>query len=90
MESGQSSIPEAPIAPEVAAGTGYTESKWVSEELLMEASKITPLNAIIVRVGQLCGGLNGYWNTAEWLPSMVQSGQILGCLPTDDKVRCET
>ncbi|KAF9553775.1 acetyl-CoA synthetase-like protein [Agrocybe pediades] len=81
-----SSILESPIPAEVAVNTGYTESKWVSEEILLNASKTTRLNSIIVRVGQLSGGLNGCWNPAEWLPSLVQSGKILGCLPTDDKV----
>ncbi|KAF9538743.1 hypothetical protein CPC08DRAFT_807208, partial [Agrocybe pediades] len=81
-----SSILENPIAAEVAVNTGYTESKWASEEILLNASKTTRLNSIIVRVGQLSGGINGCWNSAEWFPSLVQSGQILGCLPTDDKV----
>ncbi|KAF9556254.1 acetyl-CoA synthetase-like protein [Agrocybe pediades] len=79
-------VAESRVAPEVAANTGYTESKWVSEEILVDASKRTQLNSVIVRVGQLCGGLNGCWNTAEWFPSLVQSAQTLGCLPTDDKV----
>ncbi|KAF4612641.1 hypothetical protein D9613_011797 [Agrocybe pediades] len=81
-----SSILENPIPAEVAVNTGYTESKWVSEEILLNASKTTRLNCIIVRVGQLSGGINGCWNPAEWFPSLVQSGQMLGCLPTDDKV----
>ncbi|KAF4618234.1 hypothetical protein D9613_011556 [Agrocybe pediades] len=79
-------VAESRVAPEVAANTGYTESKWVSEEILVDASKRTQLNSVIVRVGQLSGGLNGCWNTAEWFPSLVQSAQTLGCLPTDEKV----
>ncbi|KAF9552954.1 acetyl-CoA synthetase-like protein [Agrocybe pediades] len=79
-------VAESRVAPEVAAKTGYTESKWVSEEILVEASKRTQLNSIIVRVGQLCGGLNGCWNTAEWFPSLIQSAQTLGCIPTGYKV----
>ncbi|KAF4612669.1 hypothetical protein D9613_011881 [Agrocybe pediades] len=81
----ESTIHEGPVPPEIAVGTGYSESKWVAEEMLMHASRNSTLNAIIVRVGQISGGLNGYWNTAEWLPSLVQSAQIFGCLPNDDR-----
>lgn len=42
---------------------------------------------MIVRVGQLCGGENGCWNIKEWLPSIVQAAPVLGCLPSDDRVR---
>jgi len=83
----QSPIPERPIEAEVAIGNGYIEGKWVSEEILRYASSQTEMRTVVVRVGQLCGGSNGSWNVAEWLPSMVQSAQTLGCLPTDDSVR---
>ncbi|KAF9553318.1 hypothetical protein CPC08DRAFT_754299 [Agrocybe pediades] len=71
-------LPESPIAAEVAIGTGYTESKWVSEEILIESTKRTALNTIVVRVGQLTGGLNGCWNTSEWLPSIIQESELTG------------
>ena len=82
-------IKEAPINPEVAVGQGYTESKWVSERLIEFARAETSLDAVIVRVGQLSGGLNGSWNTAEWFPSMVRSGIHLKCFPSmePDEVR---
>ncbi|KAF9556258.1 acetyl-CoA synthetase-like protein [Agrocybe pediades] len=79
------SIPETPIEAEVAVGNGYTEGKWVSEEILQYASSHADLNSIVVRVGQLSGGSNGSWNIAEWLPSLIQSAQAVGCLPTEDK-----
>ncbi|KAF9561175.1 NAD(P)-binding protein [Agrocybe pediades] len=80
------SLTESPIAPEVSAGNGYTESKWIAEEVLRVASSQTTLNSVIVRVGQVCGGgPNGYWNTAEWFPAIVQSGPVLGCIATDDR-----
>ncbi|KAF9553317.1 acetyl-CoA synthetase-like protein [Agrocybe pediades] len=79
-------LPEEPIPPEVAVGSGYTESKWVSEDILMHACKHTKLNSIIVRVGQLAGGTNGSWNIAEWFPALVQSSSVLGCFPTDHRV----
>ena len=74
-------IEETPVDAHVAVGQGYTESKWVSEKLLEIATEHTALKSVIVRVGQICGGPNGSWNTAEWLPSMVRSGINLRCLP---------
>jgi len=53
----------------------------------MHACKHTDLNAVIVRVGQLAGGVNGSWNVAEWFPALVQSSLTLGCFPTDERVR---
>ncbi|KAK0483762.1 hypothetical protein IW261DRAFT_1332931 [Armillaria novae-zelandiae] len=81
--SEDNSLLESPVAPEIALGTGYGESKWVSEELLRSA---TGLRYLVIRVGQLSGAANGNWNVNEWLPAMVQSATKLGCLPGDDKV----
>ncbi|EPQ59006.1 acetyl-CoA synthetase-like protein [Gloeophyllum trabeum ATCC 11539] len=75
-----------PVKPEIAVGTGYTESKWVSEEILLKAAAHTALDPMIVRVGQVCGGSDGAWNVQEWFPSIVQSGPILKCLPEDQRV----
>ena len=73
---------EAPIVdPRVAMGGGYTESKWVGETILAHAAQQTPLQPIIVRLGQLTGGGNDYWNQREWFPSMVKSAGALNCLP---------
>ncbi|OSX58824.1 hypothetical protein POSPLADRAFT_1151619 [Postia placenta MAD-698-R-SB12] len=76
---------EGPIEPNLAAGTGYAESKWVSEQILYTAASKTSLNALVVRVGQVCGGLDGAWNVHEWFPTLVQSALRLGCFPDDDK-----
>ncbi|THU99130.1 acetyl-CoA synthetase-like protein [Dendrothele bispora CBS 962.96] len=65
-----------------ATGTGYGESKWCAETILHQASLQTPLKPIIVRVGQLAGGPNGEWNTKEWFPALVRSGQTLKQLPS--------
>jgi thioester reductase-like protein len=68
-------------------GGGYTESKWVSEAILARAAQQTPLRPIIVRLGQLTGSGNGYWNQREWFPSMVKSAVMsLNCLPNLDGV----
>ncbi|OSX58884.1 hypothetical protein POSPLADRAFT_1059977 [Postia placenta MAD-698-R-SB12] len=76
---------EAPIDPDVAIGSGYTESKWVSEEILYNAAANTPLTPVVVRVGQICGALEGSWNAHEWFPSIVQSAPKLGCFPDDER-----
>jgi thioester reductase-like protein len=67
-------------------GLGYTESKWVTESMLVKASEQTPLKPIIVRLGHVCGGPSGYWDPVEWVPALVRSGQILGCLPRPEGV----
>ncbi|KAF9803969.1 hypothetical protein IEO21_09507 [Rhodonia placenta] len=76
---------EGPSEPDLAVGTGYAESKWVSEQILYAAAYKASLNALVVRVGQVCGGLNGAWNAHEWFPTLVQSTLELGCFPDDDK-----
>ncbi|KDQ13757.1 hypothetical protein BOTBODRAFT_188241 [Botryobasidium botryosum FD-172 SS1] len=75
-------VPEDSLKdPAVAIGSGYSESKWVSERILQIAADETALRPVIVRVGQLSGAANGSWNQREWLPSVVRSGQVLGVLP---------
>ncbi|KAF9803968.1 hypothetical protein IEO21_09506 [Rhodonia placenta] len=82
---GDVAFTEGPIESDLAAGTGYAESKWVSEQILYTAASKTSLNALVVRVGQVCGGLDGAWNAHEWFPTLVQSALRLGCFPDDDK-----
>ncbi|KAF9465931.1 hypothetical protein BDZ94DRAFT_1158916 [Collybia nuda] len=78
----QNFAPETSITyPDVAIGSGYPESKWVAERVLTLARERTAVSPIIVRIGQLSGGRNGSWNPFEWVPSIVRSGQVLGCLP---------
>ena len=60
---------------------GYAESKWVGERILEEARRAVGLRSTIVRVGQLCGAQNGYWNEREWFPIVVRSAEYLNCLP---------
>ena len=65
----------------MVVGSGYGESKWVSEKLLEIAAAQTPLRPVIIRVGQLSGSINGAWNEAEWFPSIARSGPFVRCLP---------
>ncbi|KAK7464323.1 hypothetical protein VKT23_006491 [Stygiomarasmius scandens] len=77
-------IPERELDPEYALGTGYGESKWVAEQTLISAAqRTTSLDLSILRIGQLSGSrVNGSWNVTDWVPQIVQSGVVLGKLPT--------
>ncbi|KAK0210917.1 hypothetical protein DFS33DRAFT_1371246 [Desarmillaria ectypa] len=70
------SLTECPIVPEIALGTGYGESKWVSEELLRTTEG---LRYLVICVGQPSGAANGTWNVNGWVPAMVQSATKVGC-----------
>jgi thioester reductase-like protein len=69
------------MAPEVAIGSGYGESKYVCEQLLVKASELG-LQTTSFRIGQITGGTeNGAWATTDWFPILVKSSIALGCLP---------
>lgn len=53
----------------------------MAERVLYEAARHTPLKPVVVRVGQICGGINGAWNVTDWVPAIVKSSLVLGCLP---------
>lgn len=59
----------------------------MSERLLEVAAATTALKSTSIRVGQICGGPNGFWNEKEWLPSLVRSSIELNCLPDSEQVR---
>lgn len=77
------------VNPLGAVGAGYTESKWVTEEILVTAAEATPLRPIIIRVGQLSGGPNGCWKPSQWVPSIIRSAITLGSLPDGPDVSKE-
>ena len=61
---------------------GYSQSKWVSERMLEVAAEQTSLQPVIIRVGQVSGGVNGCWNPLEWIPGIVQSASLTKALPS--------
>ncbi|KAH7912703.1 putative nonribosomal peptide synthetase [Hygrophoropsis aurantiaca] len=61
----------------VAVGSGYGESKYVCERLIVKSG----LHATSLRIGQIAGGPNGSWATTDWLPIIVKSSLALGILP---------
>ncbi|KAL0572470.1 hypothetical protein V5O48_009493 [Marasmius crinis-equi] len=75
---------ERPIPAHYALGSGYTESKWIAEQMTTKAREIG-LRTQIIRVGQLCGPkANGAWRRQEWLPAIIQGSELLGCIPIID------
>ncbi|KAF7798295.1 hypothetical protein EIP86_009514 [Pleurotus ostreatoroseus] len=74
---------EEPITdPSICIGPGYSESKWIAEEVLLAARAKAGLSTVIARLGQVCGGYNGYWNEREWFPAIVKSALHVKCLPS--------
>ncbi|KAI9433075.1 acetyl-CoA synthetase-like protein [Lactarius indigo] len=84
FENKGSVVEEVLSNPEIAVGTGYSESKWVAERILDVAAERTALRPVVVRLGQVCGDGSGTWNESEWFPSLLKSALTLGCLPSLD------
>ena len=82
MTKGPGLIPEKPAAPESATLNGYSQSKWVLERTPEAAAEKTSLRPVIVRIGQVSGGVNGCWNPLEWIPGMVQPAALTKSVPS--------
>ncbi|KAJ9101904.1 putative NRPS-like protein biosynthetic cluster, partial [Naganishia cerealis] len=70
--------------PHTAVPIGYSQSKWVTEQICANANESTMLKdkVQVVRIGQLCGDTQeGIWNESEGWPLMIKSAQITGTLP---------
>ncbi|CAG9951592.1 unnamed protein product [Clonostachys rosea f. rosea IK726] len=78
--------------PADASPMGYSESKWVAEQVCAAAYKaVTATDSApasemlpwmsIIRVGQLCGNKLGIWNKSEAYPLMLSTESLVGCLP---------
>lgn len=79
-------MPERFTEPELAVYKGYSESKWVAEQILKIVASETPLRPLVLRIGQVSGGLNGMWNSNEWIPGIIQSAKRVRCLPSLEPV----
>ena len=81
-------VPEVSLDDPVAPfGSGYSESKWVTEHFLANVAQKTDLHAITMRLGQVTGDKLGYWNEKEWFPSLVKTALYQHCLPDMEGVR---
>ncbi|KXS94604.1 hypothetical protein AC578_7051 [Pseudocercospora eumusae] len=69
----------------VSSEAGYSQSKWVAENICHQAALAHPELAQslrVVRVGQLSGdSVHGIWNKSEAYPLMLGSARATGCLP---------
>lgn len=61
-------------------GTGYGQTKWVSEQLAREAGK-RGLHGSVVRAGYILGGRNGVSNTDDFLIRLCKGCVQLGARP---------
>ncbi|TFK32050.1 hypothetical protein BDQ12DRAFT_729010 [Crucibulum laeve] len=78
-------VDELPMSNFLSAkGQGYSESKAIAEKYLLASAQTTRLRPIIVRLGQVAGGVNGAWPTSDWVPALLKSSQTLGFLPKVD------
>ncbi|KAF2740456.1 acetyl-CoA synthetase-like protein [Polyplosphaeria fusca] len=70
--------------PSVASSLGYSQSKWVAEQICLNAARATHLRVpiAVVRVGQLSGDRqHGIWNASEAWPLMLSTVKFTGSLP---------
>ncbi|KAI0197610.1 hypothetical protein F4808DRAFT_294517 [Astrocystis sublimbata] len=67
----------------VPLGSGYGQSKFVSERILDVAAREAGVPTVVCRVGQVAGPTTteGKWSENEWLPSLIASSRYLGKLP---------
>ncbi|KAF2966875.1 hypothetical protein GQX73_g6718 [Xylaria multiplex] len=80
-------VPQAVLSRDDARNIlsqGYAEAKYVCERLLETfASTAKDKKAAVLRVGQVCGPIEGIgtWNVSEWTPSLAISSKFLGASP---------
>lgn len=78
-------IPET-ISDDLSSATnlGYSQSKWVAEQICVSAAQTTRLKdkISILRVGQLSGNTKtGTWNMKEAWPTLLSTVKLTGVLP---------
>ena len=63
---------------------GYSQSKYVAEQMLEAYASSTGLPAAVMRVGQISGPIRngGVWPAREWFPTMLRASRHIGALPT--------
>lgn len=79
-------MPEKPVTdPRAPMKQGYSESKFVAENICNIMASQSNLSVAIHRVGQICGPTTylGCWNPNEWFPSIIQTSKNIGKVPQD-------
>ncbi|KAI5308896.1 hypothetical protein KEM55_004598 [Ascosphaera atra] len=82
-------IPDAPVKElSYAAGTGYSQSKLVGEEIMFDAAK-KGADAYNVRIGQVVGDTQeGVWNDTDSYPLIIRAATVMKVMPALNEV-CE-
>ncbi|KAI5292949.1 hypothetical protein KEM52_005952, partial [Ascosphaera acerosa] len=75
-------VPDAPVSdPRFAVGTGYSQSKYVGEQIVLDAAK-KGADAFSVRIGQVVGDTRaGVWNDTDSYPLIVRAATVLKVMP---------
>ncbi|EJD52051.1 acetyl-CoA synthetase-like protein [Auricularia subglabra TFB-10046 SS5] len=77
-------VPEDLLNAEYAVGSGYGESKWISDQILARAANEIGLSVTTIRISQLSGIRgNGSWNTSDWVPQVLRASAALGAVPAN-------
>lgn len=72
---------ETPLATKSALSTGYSQSKWVGEQIVSH-SRSMGAHAYSLRIGQISGhSQRGLWNDSEAVPLLVRSALTLKASP---------
>lgn len=76
-------VPEATIGDRrCALALGYAQAKLICEKIIEGAAAEYPqVEMGFVRVGQIAGALDGYWNVNEHFVAVVSSSNMLGVFP---------
>lgn len=84
IELGKDGVPESDdlLGSRIGLGTGYGQSKWVTEVLSRHAGEHNGLRGAIVRPGYILGdSVSGVSNTDDFLLRMLKGCEELGLYP---------
>jgi thioester reductase-like protein len=78
-------------SPSTSIPIGYSQSKWVTEQICGKAASTALHNRVqVLRIGQLCGDVeHGIWNESEGWPLMLRTAGTTGKLPKLNEVRSQ-
>lgn len=70
-----------------AQNMGYSQSKLVTENIVIRAAHQTGMTARVLRSGQIAAdSTHGIWNASEAIPMMVQTAKTIKALPVLDDI----
>lgn len=83
QDTNSSLVPEVTADSSWVLDIGYAKAKLVCEKMIARAAEDhCEIEAGLVRVGQMSGARNGYWNAEEHFVALVGSSQMLAKFPT--------